>query len=161
VPIYATQAPKQVKYILQDAGAEVLFISTQAQYDRLREVLTSQTRLRAIISFERIDTGAIGGRIMHFDEFLNWGRAAHEAEPELYETLRQSASPDSLATLIYTSGTTGEPKGVMLTHGNITSNVLLNYDSSELQGERCRAQLFALLAHLRAQHNLHVFARAL
>ncbi len=159
VPIYATQAPKQVKYILQDAGVEVLFISTQAQYDRLREVLTSQARLRAIISFERIDTGAIGGRVMHFDEFLNWGRAAHEAEPELYETLRQSVSPASLATLIYTSGTTGEPKGVMLTHGNITSNVLLNYESSELQ-ESDVALSYLPFSHILERNTIYMYLRA-
>jgi long-chain acyl-CoA synthetase len=159
VPVYATQAPKQVKYILQDAGVEVLFISTQAQYDRLREVLTSQAHLRAIISFERIDTGAIGGRVMHFDEFLNWGRAAHEAEPELYETLRQSVSPDSLATLIYTSGTTGEPKGVILTHGNITSNVLLNYDSAELT-ESDVALSYLPFSHILERNTIYMYLLA-
>jgi long-chain acyl-CoA synthetase len=159
VPIYATQAPKQVKYILQDAGVEVLFISTQAQYDRLREVLTSQAKIRAIVSFERIDTGAIGGRIMHFDEFLNWGRAAHATEPELYETLRQSVSPDSLATLIYTSGTTGEPKGVILTHGNLTSNVLLNYDNSELT-ENDVALSYLPFSHILERNTVYMYLRA-
>jgi long-chain acyl-CoA synthetase len=159
VPIYATQAPKQVKYILQDAGVELLFISTQAQYDRLREVLTSQVRLRAIISFEQIDTGAIGGRIMHFDEFLNWGRAAYDAEPELYETLRQSVSPTSLATLIYTSGTTGEPKGVMLTHGNLTSNVLLNFENSELKAHEV-ALSYLPFSHIFERNAIYMYLRA-
>ena len=53
-PIYATQAPKQVAYILNDAGVEVLFISNQAQYDRVRDALDSCPKLRVIISFDPI-----------------------------------------------------------------------------------------------------------
>ncbi len=131
VPIYATQSPKQVAYILNDAGAEVLFISNQAQYDRVRDALNNCPKLRAIISFDRVD--APPGKLMSFDDFLNWGRAADEAEPELYRTLQSGVTPDSLATLIYTSGTTGDPKGVMLSHGNLVSNVITNYQIAELK----------------------------
>lgn len=121
VPIYATQSPKQAAYILQDAGAEVLFISNQAQYDRVREALHDCPKLRVIISFDPV--AAPRGKVMSWADLLNWGRAAAEAEPELYETLQASVQPESLATLIYTSGTTGDPKGVMLTHSNLVANV--------------------------------------
>ncbi len=147
VPIYATQAPKQVGYILQDAGVEVLFISNQKQYDRVREVLTNRTKLRAIISFDKIDTGAIGGRVMQFEEFLNWGRAADVAEPELFDTLSHSVTPDALATLIYTSGTTGEPKGVMLTHRNLTHVIVGNLDRSQVT-ENDTALSFLPFSHI-------------
>ncbi len=131
VPIYATQAPKQVAYILNDAGAEVLFISDQAQYERVREALHTVPRLRAIVSFDRVE--APSGKVMSFEDFLNWGRAADEAEPGLYDTLSESTTEETLATLIYTSGTTGEPKGVMLTHGNLVSNALTNVKIAQLQ----------------------------
>jgi long-chain acyl-CoA synthetase len=130
-PIYATQSPKQVAYILNDAGVEVLFISNQAQYDRVRDALNKCPRLRMIISFDPVN--APPGRVMSFSDLLTKGRAADEAEPELYETLREIVTPESLATLIYTSGTTGDPKGVMLTHANLVSNTLANFQNSELK----------------------------
>lgn len=122
VPIYATQSPKQVAYILQDAGVEVLFISNQAQYDRVREALQECPKLRVIISFDPVVAPL--GKVMSLADLEGWGSAAHEAEPQLYATLQRSVTPASLATLIYTSGTTGDPKGVMLTHGNLVANVL-------------------------------------
>ena len=122
VPIYATQAPPQVAYILNDAGVEVLFIASSAQYERVHEALDSLPKLRTIISFDHFETDDV--RVIDFDELLRRGRAADQAEPCLYETLRRGVKAGDLATLIYTSGTTGEPKGVMLTHHNIVSNVL-------------------------------------
>src|SRR6185295_8957425 len=115
VPIYATQSPRQVAYILDDAGVEVIFVSTREQYQRVREALDAASRLRSIILFEQFETD--DRRVMSFDQLRERGRAADADEPNLYETLRASVASDSLATLIYTSGTTGEPKGVMLTHG--------------------------------------------
>src|SRR5262245_52978193 len=81
-PIYATQSPKQVAYILNDAGVEVLFISNQAQYDRVRDALVNCPKLRVIISFDPIgDLGAASSaRIMSFSDLLARGRAADEAE---------------------------------------------------------------------------------
>jgi long-chain acyl-CoA synthetase len=131
IPIYATQSPKQVAYILNDAGVEVLFISNQAQYDRVRDALNNCPKLRVIVSFDPV--AAPRGMVMSFEDFLNWGRAADRAEPELYRTLQSSVTPDSLATLIYTSGTTGAPKGVMLTHANLVSNALTNCRLSEVK----------------------------
>jgi long-chain acyl-CoA synthetase len=130
VPIYATQSPKQVAYILKDAGVEILFLSNQAQYDRVRDALNGCPSLRVIISFDPVS--APQGKVMSFADLMNWGRAADEAEPDLYETLQESVTPDDLATLIYTSGTTGDPKGVMLTHANLVSNTLANFQNSEL-----------------------------
>jgi len=122
VPIYPTQAPKQVAYILNDAGVEVLFISNQAQYDRVRDALNTCLKLRVIISFDQVN--APSGKVMSFDELLNWGKAADDTDPRVFEAMQAIVTPDSLATLIYTSGTTGDPKGVMLSHGNLVANVL-------------------------------------
>ncbi len=122
VPIYPTQAPKQVAYILNDAGVEVLFISNQAQYDRVRDALNSCPKLRVIISFDPVN--APSGKVMSFDELLNWGTAAYDTDPHALGSLQATVTPETLATLIYTSGTTGDPKGVMLSHSNLVANVL-------------------------------------
>ncbi|MFN0110662.1 MAG: AMP-dependent synthetase/ligase [Blastocatellia bacterium] len=122
VPIYPTQASKQVAYILNDAGVEVLFISNQAQYDRVRDALNSCPKLRVIISFDVVN--APSGKVMSFDELLNWGAAADDTDPRAFEKFQETVAPETLATLIYTSGTTGDPKGVMLSHSNLVANVL-------------------------------------
>ena len=157
VPIYATQSPKQVAYILSDAGAEVLFISNQAQYDRVRDSLNHCPKLRAIISFDRVD--APPGKLMSFDDFLNWGRAADEAEPELYRRLQSGVTPDSLATLIYTSGTTGDPKGVMLSHANLVSNAITNCRLAEVkEGEV--ALSFLPFSHIFERNTIYMYLYA-
>lgn len=134
VPIYATQAPKQVAYILNDAGVEVIFISNQKQYDRVSAELSSCPRLRAIVAIEPFSSSQ--SRVMSFADLLQTGRQADRAEPQLYDTLRATVRPASVATLIYTSGTTGDPKGVMLTHANLVSNAITNAGIAQMnEGE--------------------------
>jgi long-chain acyl-CoA synthetase len=156
-PIYATQAPKQVAYILNDAAIEVLFISNQAQYDRLQGVLDDCPELRVIISFDPVV--APPGKVMSFGDLLEWGQKADEDEPELYETLQESVTPDSLATVIYTSGTTGDPKGVMLTHANLVSNAIASFRSSELkEGEV--ALTFLPFSHILERTTIYMYLHA-
>jgi long-chain acyl-CoA synthetase len=131
VPIYSTQAPKQVAYILNDAGVEVLFISNQKQYDRVQEAFSSCPKLRVIIAFEPITSTS--NKILNFADLSEMGRGADRSEPQLYNTLRATVQPESIATLIYTSGTTGDPKGVILTHSNLTSNAIANANYGGLQ----------------------------
>jgi long-chain acyl-CoA synthetase len=156
-PIYATQSPKQVAYILNDAGVEILFISNQSQYDRVCDALVNCPKLRVIISFDPIV--APSARVMSFDDLLNQGRAADEAEPGLYDTRREIVTPESLATLIYTSGTTGDPKGVMLTHANLVSNTLANLQNSELkEGEV--ALTFLPFSHILERTTIYMYLYA-
>ncbi|HEX2489926.1 MAG TPA: long-chain fatty acid--CoA ligase, partial [Blastocatellia bacterium] len=156
-PIYATQSPKQVAYILNDAGVEILFISNQAQYDRVRDALVNCPKLRVIISFDPIVAPA--ARVMSFDDLLARGRAADAEEPGLYETMREIVTPESLATLIYTSGTTGDPKGVMLTHANLVSNTLANFQNSELkEGEV--ALTFLPFSHILERTTIYMYLYA-
>ncbi len=121
VPIYATQAPKQVSYILNDAKVAVLFISSAQQFARVKEELAEVPSLTKIIAFDHFETD--DARVVYFADLQAYGRQLDRLQPDLYERLRGAVTPESLATLIYTSGTTGEPKGVMLTHGNVMSNV--------------------------------------
>jgi long-chain acyl-CoA synthetase len=120
VAVYATLPAKQVEYILRDSGAVAVCVSTRAQLDKIQAVRATLPALRHVIAFE---PELHGPDVISFDALLSRGRAARGKWPQWREDALQ-VRPDDLATLIYTSGTTGDPKGVMLSHGNITSNVV-------------------------------------
>jgi long-chain acyl-CoA synthetase len=121
VPIYPTLTAKQTEYILKDSESVAVFCSTTAQVDKVWEVKQSLPALRHVIAF---DPGAAAQRpgVTTLAQLEAKGRAAAAKYPD-WRTEALGVKPDHLATLIYTSGTTGEPKGVMLTHYNIWSNV--------------------------------------
>jgi len=119
VPIYPTLPANQVEYILRDAGAAAVVCSTAAQVEKIRAVKSGLPSLRLVIVF---DAGAAGDGVLTLAELEARGRAAAAKHPRFKEEAL-AVRPGDLATLIYTSGTTGQPKGVMLTHDNICSNV--------------------------------------
>src|SRR5437016_3740656 len=121
VPIYPTLPPNQTKYILNDSEAVPVFCSSMTQIDKVLEVKAGLPRLRSVIAFDGA-AGAQRSGVMALAEIEAKGRAAQAQYPDWkHEAL--SVAPEDLATLIYTSGTTGDPKGVMLSHYNIWSNV--------------------------------------
>ncbi|HUL69608.1 MAG TPA: long-chain fatty acid--CoA ligase [Gemmatimonadales bacterium] len=120
VPVYPTLPSKQIEYILKDSGAVAILVSGQSQLDKILEIRDGVPGLRQVIVF---DKEARGSGVLPLEDLINKGRAIATRDTGWRaEALR--STPDDLATLIYTSGTTGDPKGVMLTHGNITSNVV-------------------------------------
>jgi long-chain acyl-CoA synthetase len=118
VPIYPTLPANQVEYILRDAGAAAVVCSTAAQVEKIRAVRGGLPSLRHVIVFD----GGGGDGVVTLTELEARGRAAAAKYPRFKEEAL-AVRPDDLATLLYTSGTTGQPKGVMLTHDNICSNV--------------------------------------
>jgi long-chain acyl-CoA synthetase len=121
VPIYPTLPANQTKYILNDSETVAVFCSTKMQLDKVLEVKAGLPRLKHVIVF---DSAAAAGRsgVKTLADLEAKGRAAPEQHPDWkHEAL--AVEPEDLATLIYTSGTTGDPKGVMLSHHNIWSNV--------------------------------------
>ncbi len=121
VPIYTTLAATSVEFVLKDSGARVLFLEDRASYESLLGSIWKDTAIESVVLFrgEPGDEGTIG-----FDFFLERGDELHDSDAALIDRLREAVAPEDVATLIYTSGTTGEPKGVMLTHHNIISNVI-------------------------------------
>ena len=126
VPIYPTLLPEQAAYIVKDCGAKLVLAEGP---ERLHGLLGQRENLPTVEQFVLIEPGAAeGDGYTTLDAVLSRGEGA---DPEAFEKRAREVQPDDLATFIYTSGTTGSPKGVMLTHGNITSNVV---DSAPLIG---------------------------
>jgi long-chain acyl-CoA synthetase len=121
VPIYPTLPANQIAYILRDAGAKAVLASTREQLEKILEIRGQVESLREVVVFDE----AAGTDGVHaLARVLE--RGGERIRNGEFTDLRQRAlavAPDDLATLIYTSGTTGSPKGVMLTHNNIASNV--------------------------------------
>jgi long-chain acyl-CoA synthetase len=120
VPIYPTQAPHQVEYILRESQPKLLFISTDRQMKRVDSALRKFTDLR-IVSFQPVTNGE---NVTAFSELEASGARFEAKHPEAYDLISSDVHPSDLASIIYTSGTTGEPKGVLLTHSNITFNAV-------------------------------------
>ena len=119
VPIYPTLPAKQVEYILHDSGAVLVFCSTATQLAKVLEVRADLPSLRHVVVF---DAAARRDGAMTFADLEALGRRAVAKYPQ-FRVEALAVEPDQLATLIYTSGTTGDPKGVMLSHNNLWSNV--------------------------------------
>jgi long-chain acyl-CoA synthetase len=120
VPIYPTLPPKQIEYILRDSGAVAICVSNRALLAKVLEIRPHLPALRHLIVF---DEEARGEGLVPIAELGASGRLAR-ARHSTWRADALRATAQDLATIIYTSGTTGDPKGVMLTHGNITSNVV-------------------------------------
>ncbi len=120
VPIYPTQPPHQVEYILRESEPGLLFVSTARQMKRVDAALRKFPDLR-IISFQAIEGAE---NVTTFDALEAEGAKLATERPELFALISSDVQPSDLASIIYTSGTTGEPKGAMLTHSNIIFNAL-------------------------------------
>ena len=118
VPIYPTLLPDQASYIADNCEAKILFAETTAH---LEGFLAHANELPHVQHYVLIKGQSSDPRVTTFDALLEKGAGYDAAD---FEERARAVTPDDLATFIYTSGTTGTPKGVMLTHGNIASNVV-------------------------------------
>ncbi|MBL8185372.1 MAG: long-chain fatty acid--CoA ligase [Blastocatellia bacterium] len=122
VPIYTTQAVEQIRYILEDSGAKMLFISGKKLWKHAENAIRSVERLEKLIFFDADAAGTDDNRALLLDDVEKLGNS--KTEIDNFDELLAQVKTDDLATIIYTSGTTGEPKGVMLSHENFVSNVV-------------------------------------
>jgi long-chain acyl-CoA synthetase len=122
VPIYPTLAESSVDFILADSGSRILVLENRDDYERIHQSVSRRTAIEKLIFFD--DEGVDIDNSMSLVQVEELGRELSTAQPDLLPSLVSAIRPVDTATIIYTSGTTGEPKGVMLTHTNIISNVL-------------------------------------
>ncbi len=123
VPIYTTQAVEQIRYILEDSGAKMLFVSGKKIWKHAQRAVQSVERIEKIVFFDDEALPDDESRAMLLSEIEKRGIEAEKIDSEAFDRHLSAIRGDDLATIIYTSGTTGEPKGVMLTHDNFVSNV--------------------------------------
>jgi long-chain acyl-CoA synthetase len=123
VPIYTTQAVEQIRFILENSGARMLFISGEKILRHAENALQSIERLEKIIFFDEDAVSDNDKRGITLANVEKAGEAAESRGEIVFEKLLNDILPQDLATIIYTSGTTGDPKGVMLTHKNFVSNI--------------------------------------
>ena len=122
VPIYPTLTPPQVRYILRDSGSSALFLANREKFLELKDVLSECPEVEHVIFFDA--DGVTPAEGLTLAQLEDKGRELEQSDPGLIDRLAAETTPDDLATIIYTSGTTGEPKGVMLTHANLISNLI-------------------------------------
>lgn len=120
VPLYPALPADQILYILRDAGCVAVFVADESQSLKIASIRPQVPSLKKVIGFGE----GISSADMSLTDLLRHGAEGETtADRENYHAEALAVKPDDLATLVYTSGTTGEPKGVMLTHDNIYSNV--------------------------------------
>lgn len=137
-PVYPTINVNELEFVLNDAGVKIVFVNDLDLFNKVNGIKPNLPNLREIYSFEKIE------KIHHWKEILSF---ANDDLISQVKTISGKIKYEDLATIIYTSGTTGKPKGVMLSHKNILSNVL---DSMPCfpPGENMKALSFLPLNHI-------------
>ena len=123
VPVYPTMSAKQNEYIFNDASVRIAIVSNQFQLNKVLRVRENVPSLETIIIMNEKGT-LVEPATMNFSEIIRLGEKFSQDHPGYLDEAIREVKPDDLLTLIYTSGTTGNPKGVMLTHRNLVSNVV-------------------------------------
>ena len=140
VPIYPTITAEDYAYIINHSESKYCFVSDQEVFDKIKSIRKECPNLKEVYSFDEIKG------CKHWTEVLKLGRdAAHQ--PKVI-AIKESVLPQDLATIIYTSGTTGTPKGVMLSHNNIVSNVFAAQKRLPLEYGKAVALSFLPLCHI-------------
>ncbi|MDR3741273.1 MAG: long-chain fatty acid--CoA ligase [Terracidiphilus sp.] len=146
VPIYPTLTGPQIAVLIKDAGCKIAVVSTRQQYEKLNAV-RAQTDLERIVI---MDPPPVPNGAIPLGEILAGADVRGAEHDPVFDALVHSVQPKDLASLIYTSGTTGEPKGVMLTHGNIAVNQ--NVAAAEFSFNKTDACIsFLPLSHITAR----------
>jgi long-chain acyl-CoA synthetase len=143
VPIYSTLTAEQTAFILQDAACRAIFVSSEQQLRKIQST-RAQTLVEKVILMDPAETT----QAFSMAQLMHDGPGGRDAA---LDVRARSIVADDLATLIYTSGTTGESKGVMLTHGNLTSNIEYSLKGFDFLGEQVSVS-FLPLSHITARH---------
>ena len=123
VPVYPTLTPKQLEFIFRDAAVKYVIVSNMFQLNKVLKIRASIRSLKSIVLMT--EKGAVEDPdVLGFSRVYALGREFEDAHPGFYRECLDKVRPHDLLTIIYTSGTTGNPKGVMLTHENMATNII-------------------------------------
>lgn len=139
IPIYPTISAEEYEYVLNHSESIYCFVSDEEVLEKVKKVLPN-TKLKEIFSFDKIEG------CKNYTELFDLGSDTSNAE-ELQKR-KDAVKPEDLASIIYTSGTTGTPKGVMLSHNNITSNALAGAKRLPLMDGETKVLSFLPLCHI-------------
>jgi long-chain acyl-CoA synthetase len=153
VPIYSTLTADQTAFTLRDSGATLIFVSTESQFRKVEAILP-QTQIRKIVMMEALDRDRLhlapnSAKLWELMDSLT-EKFPTALDPQV-ESFARSITPEDLASIIYTSGTTGVSKGVMLTHGNMASNIAYSLRGFEMRPGQVSIS-FLPLSHVTARH---------
>jgi long-chain acyl-CoA synthetase len=147
VPIYPTLAALQVEALLVDSEPVLIFVSTSELLQKLKSILRSPS-IRYIVAF---DAEIYQPGVMRLDALYDMGRQSTYDYPAEFRRTASAVEADQVATIIYTSGTTGIPKGAMLTHHNLISNILATSERLPLTPSDINLS-FLPLSHIFQRH---------
>ena len=151
VPIYPTISADDYEYVLNHSESIYCFVSDEEVLEKVNKV-KGNTKLKEVYSFDHIKG------CKHYSELLELGKD-ESTQPEV-ETRKNEVKPSDLATIIYTSGTTGKPKGVMLSHNNITSNALAATSRLPYMDKETRVLSFLPICHIFERVLIYVYQYA-
>jgi long-chain acyl-CoA synthetase len=143
VPIYTTLTAEQTAYILRDSGARAIFVSNEKQFKKI-VTIQNQTAIERIAVMDALDDPGVTSLTRAILD------PSHETDPHL-EAAARAVTPEDMATIIYTSGTTGKPKGAMLSHGNMASNLACSLAGFDVHPGQTSLS-FLPLSHVTARH---------
>lgn len=147
VPMYATNSPAQIEYIINDAGINTLFVGEQLQYNNAFKVQKNSSVLKRLIVFDpAVKLSPEDKTSVYFDDFLRLGDNTHAATT--VKIRMNEASEDDMATIIYTSGTTGESKGVVLHHSNFLEAMRIHDIRLPMVTDKDTSMCFLPLTHI-------------
>ncbi len=148
VPIYPTISETDYKYILKHSEVKYVFVAGKELYRKIDHILPETENVLDVYTFKTTEG------LKHLSELITLG--AENKAPEKLEAIKSNISPDEVATLIYTSGTTGNPKGVMLSHSNLLSNVSAVNHIFPVD-EHCKAVSYLPLCHVYERMNIYTY----
>ncbi|QEE50007.1 long-chain fatty acid--CoA ligase [Flavobacterium alkalisoli] len=149
VPVYPTISEDDQEFILNHSESVYCIVSDQELYDKINSVKHKVTGLKEIYSFNQIEG------CKNWNEILELGK--DESNQQEVEDIKNSITEEDLATIIYTSGTTGRPKGVMLSHKNIVSDVLMSAERVPFEAGKNRSLSFLPICHIYERMILYLY----
>jgi long-chain acyl-CoA synthetase len=148
VPIYPTISESDYKYILKHAEVKFVFVSGKELLGKIKHILPEIPSLEGVYTFKKIED------VKHLGDLIEQGKSNPVSEQ--LAAIERDILPDDIATLIYTSGTTGNPKGVMLSHRNIISNLMAVYHIFPVD-ETSRCISYLPVSHVYERTNIYIY----